>query len=90
MRANLGQLSKNVRQQEFPGSGEARAKTEFISKWSTRYENQVVRLIGIAIGLSGVVYVTDELNHRIHVFTPTGERVSTWGTLVTGRSEVEG
>ena len=87
LRANRGQLASNSRQREFPGSGQAGAKTEFVSKWGTRYENRVVRPIGIAIGLSGVVYVTDELNHRIHVFSPAGEHVNTWGTQGPGEGQ---
>jgi DNA-binding beta-propeller fold protein YncE len=54
----------------------------FVTQWGPSYGNGVDVFnnpAGIAVNASGYVYVADENNNRIEVFTPTGTFVTDWG-----------
>ena len=42
---------------------------EFVTQWSTSRNDQFIGPIGIAVGPSGLVYMADDVNHRVLVFS---------------------
>ncbi|WP_424729512.1 hypothetical protein [Methanoregula sp.] len=54
----------------------------FVTQWGPSYGNGVEMFSnpsGIAVNASGYLYVADENNNRIEVFSPTGTFVTEWG-----------
>lgn len=53
----------------------------FLNAWG---EDQFVRPHGIWIGADDLVYLTDDLDHTVHQYTPEGKRLMTLGTSGQG------
>lgn len=53
-----------------------------VLRWGTpgQEPGQFARIRALALGPDGLLYVADACNHRIQVFTKTGELVRCWGT----------
>jgi hypothetical protein len=66
----------------FPGAAAASDDYVFIAEWEGEGlgKGQFNQPSGIAVDRSGNVYVSDRGNHRVQVFTGSGEFITAWGT----------